>query len=57
MGNNQNGNDTRGGARSPYEIDSWGETNQTTGERSGMHCVHMRGLPFKATAADISEVR
>ncbi|XP_044262601.1 heterogeneous nuclear ribonucleoprotein H-like [Tribolium madens] len=47
-----NGSDSRGG-RSPYEIDSWSESNQT-GDRT-MHCVHMRGLPFKATAADITD--
>lgn len=48
-----NGSDSRGG-RSPYEIDSWGEGNQ--GADRIMHCVHMRGLPFKATAADITDV-
>ncbi|RZC36291.1 heterogeneous nuclear ribonucleoprotein H [Asbolus verrucosus] len=56
MSNNHNGSDSRGG-RSPYEIDSWGESNQSGGDRNSgnMHCVHMRGLPFKATAADIAD--
>jgi heterogeneous nuclear ribonucleoprotein F/H len=58
IGNNHNGSESRGGGRSPYEIDSWGESNQTGDRNSGnLHCVHMRGLPFKATAADIADVR
>jgi heterogeneous nuclear ribonucleoprotein F/H len=56
IGNNHNGSESRGGGRSPYEIDSWGESNQTGDRNSGnLHCVHMRGLPFKATAADIAD--
>lgn len=47
--NSHNGSDSRG-ERSPYEIDSWGDGN------SNLHCVHMRGLPFKATTLDISDV-
>ncbi|XP_019869700.2 heterogeneous nuclear ribonucleoprotein H-like [Aethina tumida] len=45
-----NGNDMRGGGRSPYEGDNWNDRNN-----HGMHCVHMRGLPFKATQADIAD--
>lgn len=49
-----NGSDSRGG-RSPYEIDSWGDGNSNNRD-SSLHCVHMRGLPFKATTMDISDV-
>lgn len=24
---------------------------------AGMHCIHMRGLPFRATEQDIADVR
>lgn len=51
-GNNHNG-DTRGN-RSPYEINTW---NSPSDRRTGaIHCVHMRGLPFKATQLDVFEV-
>ncbi|CAH0559214.1 unnamed protein product [Brassicogethes aeneus] len=49
-----NGNDMRGGGgsggRSPYDVDTWGDRGS-----SAMHCVHMRGLPFKASQGDIAD--
>lgn len=51
-GGSHNG-DTRGN-RSPYEINTWNSPND---RRTGaIHCVHMRGLPFKATQLDVFEV-
>lgn len=44
-----NGNNHNNGNRSPYMGDSsWGGS-------PGVHCVHMRGLPFKATQLDIAD--
>lgn len=44
------------GSRSPYEMNSgWGSPNER-GRMGGMHCVHMRGLPFRASQLDILEV-
>lgn len=53
-GNGHNGNDSKSSGRSPYDIDPWG--GPINNDRScGMHCVHMRGLPFKATMDDIAD--
>ncbi|XP_018574155.1 heterogeneous nuclear ribonucleoprotein H isoform X1 [Anoplophora glabripennis] len=48
LSNSRNGSEI-GGPRSPY-MDSWGGGSERS---AGMHCVHMRGLPFKATQSDI----
>lgn len=50
----QNG-DSRG-SRSPYEINTWNSPNDKRADAI-VHCVHMRGLPFKATQVDIFEVQ
>lgn len=54
-GSNDHNGDMRGGSRSPYEISNWGGGNDRRNS-NGMHCVHMRGLPFKASQMDIVEV-
>ncbi|CAG9764928.1 unnamed protein product [Ceutorhynchus assimilis] len=51
---NQNGGPPRsgmGGSRGPFEYDSW--DNRTPSVQN--HCIHMRGLPFKASQVDIAE--
>lgn len=56
--NNHNG-DMRGN-RSPYEMNnSFFKYEEGPGNRGGpgIHCVHMRGLPFKASEMDIADVR
>ncbi|CAG9818032.1 unnamed protein product [Phaedon cochleariae] len=45
---NRNGSDSR-------SYDSWGGGGGSSDRGGGMHCVHMRGLPFKATESDISD--
>lgn len=54
----QNG-DSRGSSHSPYEINTWNSPSdkKTDGTAGGVHCVHMRGLPFKATQLDVFDVR
>lgn len=47
--NSQNG----GGNKNLFD-DSWGRGHDRSS--SGLHCVHMRGLPFKASHGDISDV-
>ncbi|GJQ88331.1 hypothetical protein Trydic_g3807 [Trypoxylus dichotomus] len=47
---NHNG-DIRG-SRSPFDMKDWGSPNERD---NSAHCVHMRGLPFKATQMDIAE--
>lgn len=42
------------GNRGSFMNNSWGGGNDRG--LSGIHCVHMRGLPFKATQADIADV-
>lgn len=49
----QNG-DSRG-SRSPYEINTWNSPTDRKPDIS-LHCVHMRGLPFKATQMDVFDV-
>uniref|UniRef100_A0AAR5PEX3 RRM domain-containing protein n=1 Tax=Dendroctonus ponderosae TaxID=77166 RepID=A0AAR5PEX3_DENPD len=46
----QNGAQAIAGARSPFEGDQW--ENRTAVQN---HCIHMRGLPFKASQQDIAE--
>lgn len=47
---NQNGGGPRGGGRGPFDEDGpWGNHPFQN------HCIHMRGLPFKATQQDIAE--
>lgn len=46
-------NSQNGGNKSLFS-DSWGSSHDRG--PSGLHCVHMRGLPFKATHNDISDV-
>ncbi|KAL1501944.1 hypothetical protein ABEB36_007170 [Hypothenemus hampei] len=41
-----------GGGRSPFENEQWANSRPTVQN----HCIHMRGLPFKATQMDIAEV-
>ncbi|KAJ8976946.1 hypothetical protein NQ317_010142 [Molorchus minor] len=48
LGGSRNGGDI--GGRGPF-VDPWSEDRPP----HGMHCVHMRGLPFKATQADITD--
>lgn len=48
----QNG-DARG-SHSPYEINTWDSPNDR--KTNAVHCVHMRGLPFKASQLDVFEV-
>lgn len=48
----QNGD--KRGSRSPYEINTW--NSPTDKKTDAVHCVHMRGLPFKATQLDVFEV-
>ena len=52
-GNSSNHNGDMGGNNSPYGGNTWG----SSGDRSsgGVHCVHMRGLPFKANQMDIAD--
>ncbi|KAK9702057.1 RNA recognition motif [Popillia japonica] len=52
---NHNG-DMRGGGgnRSPFDLKDWGSGGSNDRD-NGAHCVHMRGLPFKATQMDIAE--
>ncbi|KAG5886125.1 hypothetical protein JTB14_021347 [Gonioctena quinquepunctata] len=47
---NRNGNDM--GPRNSW--DSWGGSGMDRSS-GGMHCIHMRGLPFKATQDDIAD--
>ncbi|KAK9887206.1 hypothetical protein WA026_021049 [Henosepilachna vigintioctopunctata] len=42
------GSNHNGGGR--YDVDPWGSSGSGT-----MHCVHMRGLPFKASQLDIAD--
>ncbi|XP_060526446.1 heterogeneous nuclear ribonucleoprotein H-like [Cylas formicarius] len=39
-------------SRSPFDMDSW---SGPPAQGGGMHCIHMRGLPFKATQDDIAD--
>ncbi|KAH1006101.1 hypothetical protein HUJ05_006869 [Dendroctonus ponderosae] len=48
----QNGAQAIAGARSPFEGDQW--ENRTAVQN---HCIHMRGLPFKASQQDIAEAQ
>ena len=58
-----NRNNSRGN-RSPYDMGDWGwdgpsnrggnNDNQIDGGQVA-HCIHMRGLPFKATEMDIAD--
>ncbi|KAI4458856.1 heterogeneous nuclear ribonucleoprotein-related [Holotrichia oblita] len=48
---NHNG-DIRGN-RSPFDVKDWG--GGSSDRDNSAHCVHMRGLPFKATQMDIAE--
>lgn len=34
-----------------------GSGDNWSGNSGGMHCIHMRGLPFRATEQDIADVR
>lgn len=56
LSNTHNG-DMRG-SRSPYDSSqsfmSYSDGPNRGG--TGIHCVHMRGLPFKATQSDIADV-
>lgn len=45
-------NSSQNGGNKNLFGDSWGHDRGS----SGLHCVHMRGLPFKATHGDISDV-
>ncbi|XP_045467613.1 heterogeneous nuclear ribonucleoprotein H2-like [Harmonia axyridis] len=55
-GGNQNGGGGGGGGRfvDPWNSNS-GHNGGGGGSGGGMHCVHMRGLPFKATQLDIAD--
>ncbi|XP_018328130.1 heterogeneous nuclear ribonucleoprotein H-like isoform X2 [Agrilus planipennis] len=53
MGASRNGS-LAGSDRSPYSMSSWNGSNDR-GVSAGIHCVHMRGLPFKATQMDIAD--
>lgn len=56
---NNHNNDMRSN-RSSYDMNSsfFKYDHDGPGNRggSGLHCVHMRGLPFKATQMDIADV-
>lgn len=58
MNSNHNG-DMRGNNRSPFEMNqNYSPYNDGPARgSSNVHCVHMRGLPFKATQNDIADVR
>ncbi|KAK9693918.1 snRNA-activating protein complex (SNAPc), subunit 3 [Popillia japonica] len=51
---NHNGDMRGGGNRSPFDLKDWGSGGSNDRDNSA-HCVHMRGLPFKATQMDIAE--
>lgn len=48
----------RGNNRSPFDMNYPYNDGPSRGggNSSNVHCVHMRGLPFKATQADIADV-
>lgn len=41
----------------PYGGHNWNGNMGGDRGSGGMHCVHMRGLPFKATQQDVADVR
>ncbi|KAB0801900.1 hypothetical protein PPYR_04086 [Photinus pyralis] len=51
--NNSNHNGDMGSDNSPYGGHSWESPEECGG--GGVHCVHMRGLPFKANQMDIAD--
>lgn len=51
MGMRGGGMDMKGGGNFRGNCDNW-----NGGNNSHMHCVHMRGLPFRATEQDIADV-
>lgn len=59
MNNNHNG-DMRGNNRSPFNMNQnyspYNNDGPMRNNSNNVHCVHMRGLPFKATQNDIADV-
>lgn len=49
-----------GNNRSPYDMNQsygpYGNDGPMRNNSNNLHCVHMRGLPFKATQSDIADV-
>ena len=52
MGMRGSGMDMKGGGNFRGNNDNW----NGGGGNSGLHCIHMRGLPFRATEQDIADV-
>lgn len=54
--NSSNGNMNDSGSRNSFGGGGGNDGWDNDQSEDGMHCVHMRGLPFKASQSDIADV-